>query len=219
MDIFLQNIVTFPVVIFTVLLGIVLIYWILAFIGAADVEMFDIDVDADIDLDLDIDAGADIDANGLNGLAGLLMNWGLSGIPVTVVISLLVTLSWAISYLIVSLVFPLIPFEWLKVLVGIVLLIISFALSIPITAILIRPLKKFFTSHDAVKKSSLIGLECVIKTGQVTLDFGQAELEDGEAGMILDVRANDAYGIKKGDVVLLVEYNEDDESYLVEKVK
>jgi hypothetical protein len=213
MDIFLQNIVTFPVVVFTFLLGIVLIYWILAFIGAADIEMFDFDVDVDADVDLDVDA------HGVEGLAGLLMNWGLSGIPVTVVISILTTLSWIISYLVVSFVFPIIPFELLKVLIGIVLIVVSIGVSIPITAILIRPLKQFFTSHDAVKKSSLVGLECTVKTGSVTLDFGQAELENGEAGLILDVRANDAYGIKKGDVVLLVEYNQDDESYLVEKVK
>jgi hypothetical protein len=216
MDIFLQNIVTFPVVVFTFLLGIVLIYWILAFIGAADIEMLDVDldVDADVDLELDIESGG----HAPEGLGGLLMNWGLSGIPITVVISILVTLSWLISYFVVSLIFPLIPFQWLKTVIGIALLVISVGISIPITAVLVRPIKKFFVAHDAVKKSSLIGLECTIRTRKVTSDFGQAELEDGEAGMILDVRANDAYGIKKGDRVLLVEYNQSDESYLVEKV-
>ena len=57
----------------------------------------------------------------------------------------------------------------------------------------------------------------MVKTGQVTNSFGQAELEDGGAGIILDVRAEEAYGIKKGDLVILTEYNDEEGSYLVTK--
>jgi len=98
------------------------------------------------------------------------------------------------------------------------LLVVSFALAIPMTSWIIRPLKKIFITHDAVKKSSLIGSECMVKTGVVTPSFGQATYDDGGAGMIFDVRAEVADGVKKGDLVVLVEYDEEEGSYQIKKI-
>lgn len=220
MELFLHNITSFPVVVFTFLLAIICCYWILAMIGAVDIDMFDfdVDVDADVDLDTDIEVGSDIDAEGLSGVTGFMVKWGLTGIPVTVVISLLVATSWLLCYLVVSIVFPMIPWTGLKNYIGIAVMLISLMLSIPVTATLIRPFKGIFVTHSAVKKSALIGMECIVKTGTVTEKFGQAELDDGGAGMLLDVRAAQSLNIKKGDTVILAEYDEEEGSYLVNKV-
>ncbi len=202
-------------VIFTFVLAIVVFYWILAFIGAVDTEMFD------VDFDLDPEINTDIDAEGLSGVTGFMLKWGLTGIPVTVVISILMVMAWLICYSVVSIVFPflypILPWKGLQLVLGLVLIIVSLGLAIPVTAWMIKPFKSIFISHTAVNKSSLIGKDCVVKTGKVNSHFGQAELEDGGAGMILDVRADEAYGIKKGDVVILTEYDEEEGSYLVTK--
>jgi len=220
MELFLNNLTSFPVVIFTFLLAIIICYWLLALLGAVDIEMFDLSFEVDLDLELDGDIGTDIDSNatGLKGVTGFMLKWGLTGVPVTVVVSILVAFSWLICYVIVSIFYPLIPITLIKTILGCFLLLISFALAIPMTSWIIKPLKKVFITHDAVKKSSLIGSECVIKTGVVTPDFGQATYDDGEAGMIFDVRAEVAEGIKKGDLVVLFEYNEEEGSYLVKKI-
>jgi hypothetical protein len=220
MELFLNNLTSFPVVIFTFLLAIIICYWLLALLGAVDIEMFDLSFEVDLDLELDGDIGTDIDSNatGLKGVTGFMLKWGLTGVPVTVVVSILVAFSWLICYVIVSIFYPLIPITLIKTILGCFLLLISFALAIPMTSWIIKPLKKVFITHDAVKKSSLIGSECVIKTGVVTPDFGQATYDDGEAGMIFDVRAEVADGIKKGDLVVLFEYNEEEGSYLVKKI-
>lgn len=220
MELFLINLTSFPIVIFTFLLAIIICYWLLALLGAVDIEMFDLNFEVDLDLELDGDIGTDIDSNatGLKGVTGFMLKWGLTGVPVTVVVSILVAFSWLICYVIVSIFYPLIPVDLIKTILGYVLIVVSFLLAIPMTSWIIKPLKKIFITHDAVKKSSLIGSECMVKTGYVTPDFGQATYDDGGAGMIFDVRAEVADEIKKGDLVVLVEYNEEDGSYLIKKI-
>ena len=209
MEVFLNNITSFPVVVFTFILAIVICYWVLALIGAVDIEIFD----ADIDLD------TEIDAQSLSGVTGFMLKWGLTGVPVTVVVSILLASSWLVCYVAVSVLFPMLPWGILKTLVGSALLLVSFALSIPITAQFIKPLKGIFISHSAAVKSSFIGRECLVKTGTVNEKFGQAEYEDGGAGMLFDVRAHAADGIKKGDKVIIKDYDENDGSYWVIKPK
>jgi|SRR5690606_6916164 len=211
MDVFLVNVSSFPVVVYTFILFIVVFYWVLALIGSVDIELFDTDIDVDV--------ASDIEVEGLGGVTGFMLKWGLTGVPVTVVISLLAVIAWMVCYFIVSIGYPLIPFESIKPLIGVVVLIISFIAAIPLTTLLIKPFKGLFVTHTAVRKVSLIGKDCIVKTGLVNNDFGQAVLEDGGAGMLLDVRADSALGIKKGDWVILVDYDENDGSYTVVKAE
>ena len=44
MEQFLTNIFSFPVVVYTFLVTIVIFYWLLALIGAVDIEIFDVDI-------------------------------------------------------------------------------------------------------------------------------------------------------------------------------
>jgi len=220
METFIANITSFPVVVFTFLLMIVLFYWVMAMVGVVDIDVLDADIEVDFEASTDFETEVSInpDAEGLSGIAGFMLNWGLTGVPITVVISLLIVTAWLLSYIVVSLLFPLIPLTLIKYLIGAVLIVVCFALAIPITALSIRPFKGFFIAHTAVKKQSLIGQEVEVKTGTVNEEFGQGILEDGEAGMILDIRAPADKGIKKGDTVILIEYIEEKESYNVAKV-
>ena len=213
----MANITTFPVVVFTFLMVIVFFYWLIALLGVIDIDMFDVDID--IETDFETEVSINPDAQGLSGLAGFMLNWGLTGVPITVVISLLIITSWLISYLATSLILVHIPFDIIRYAIGAALIFICFAISIPITAWTIKPLKGLFIAHTAVKKNELIGQECEVKTGKVTEDFGQAILEDGEAGMILDIRSPSEKNIKKGDKVLLIEYIKKDDCYNVAKIK
>jgi len=220
MELFLINLTSFPVVIYTFLMAIIICYWFLALLGAVDIEMFDLNFEVDLDLEIDGDIGTDIDPNasGLSGVTGFMLKWGLTGVPVTVVVSILIAFSWLLCYVAYSILGDFVPTDLLKTIFGFVLFILSFVFAIPLTSWIIKPLKKIFITHDAVKKSSLIGSECSVKTGKVTSRFGQATYDDGGAGMIFDVRAEEADGIKKGDLVVLIEYNEEEGSYKVKKL-
>jgi len=216
MDTFLANLTAFPVVIYTFLLIIVLLYWIMAFLGVADIDL--LDADFEIETDFETEVSINPDAEGLSGLAGFMLNWGLAGVPITVVLSLLIVTSWLICYLATSLILNQIPFDVLRYTLGAALIFVCIAVSIPITAWSIRPFKGLFIAHNAVKKDALIGQECEVKTGKVTDDFGQGILEDGEAGMILDIRAPIEKKIIKGDKVILIEYIKKDDCYFVAKI-
>lgn len=213
MEVFLYNVSSFPVVVYTFLLFIVVFYWVLAMLGAVDIELFDADVEIGLEMDTDVDGAS------LSGITGFMLKWGLTGIPVTVVLSLLILFSWMICYFAVSIFYPLIPWQGIKPLLGFVVLVVSFMLAVPVTAWMMKPFKGIFVTHSAVSKSSLIGKECLIKTGSVSSTFGQAELEDGGAGMLLDVRADINLGLKKGDAVILIAYDEEDGSYTVAKAE
>ncbi len=217
METFLTNLTMYPVVVYTFLLIIVLLYWIMAFLGVVDIELLDADIE--IETDFETEVSINPDAQGLSGLAGFMLNWGLTGVPVTVVLSLLIVTSWLICYLATSLIFNYLPIGIIRYTLATGLLFVCFAVSIPITAWTIRPFKCFFIAHTAVKKDALIGQECEVTTGTVTQNFGQALLEDGEAGMVLAIRAAEEKKIKKGDKVILIEYVKKDDCYNVAKIE
>ena len=210
METFLAISTSFPVIVYTLLMFVIICYWLLAMIGSVEIEA--LDMDADIDLD------ADVDPEGLSGVTGFMVKWGLTGVPVTVVFSILIASAWLICYFGVSITATIITSATFNLLFKIFWLIFSFVLAIVFTSWMISPLKKMFVSHSAAEKSSFVGNKCQVKTRTVTNDFGQAEMEDGGAGMLFDIRADEAYGIKKGDWVMLVEYDEEKESYKVKKI-
>ncbi len=215
MNDFTTLVLSFPVIIFTFLFGFVMIYWLLVILGALDLEILDFDgLDGDIDpgdLDGDIDAGS-------TGMSGVLANWGLTGVPVTIVASIMTSSSWLLSSLVTSLIFPHIHSPQVRLIAGIGLIGVVVAISIPITARCIRPMRAFFRTHGAVAKGSFTGRDCVVKTLKVTEDFGQAEIADGEAGILIDVIAATPNDIAKGDIVVLVEYDMEKDVYFVAKI-
>lgn len=208
---FLSIISGFPTVIYTVLLGIILVYWLLAILGAIDIDVLDVDVDMDIDIDVDLEA----DASSVSGLTGLLSTLGLTGPPVTVILSLLIVLSWLFSYFSSAYLLVLFPGEILKYLAGTVLLVVSFALAIPVTAQVIKPLRGLFVVHSAKSKSHFVGSTCKVSSLEVTDKFGQAQIDDGEAGIIISVRAKMPNTIKKGDKTVVISYDEGKGTYEV----
>ncbi|WP_163832377.1 OB-fold-containig protein [Spartinivicinus ruber] len=203
METFLNIIISFPTAIYTTLIGIVICYWLFALVG-----MMDIDI---LDGDIDIDADGDIE--GIGGISGLMVTLGLTGVPITIVISLLALWGWLITYFASLFLLQLLPFEWLKWIIGVVIIAISFGLSIILTAHCIRPIKPFFKSN--YEKITLVGRECTVSTSKVTEKFGQAICDLGSTELILNIRHKEPNTIKKGDKVTILEHNKDENTYLV----
>ena len=105
MEAFFANIFSYPTVFFTVILLVLAVYWLFAILGMVDIDV--------LDLDMDVDADVDVDLEGMTGLAGLLVTLGLTGVPVTVVMTLLALLAWLLSYFAVHLLFfqPVVFYE------------------------------------------------------------------------------------------------------------
>ena len=244
---------SFPSVVYTVLLGVVLVYWLFVVFGAINLgdgsadgalDGFDpegaigagkgalegaakgalqghLDGMADGAADMgDTGDGGDVgdgdDASEGSALAALVSALHLRSVPATVILSLIVTFSWLVCTVGMQLMSRNLPhgggaLAWL-VLLGAPLL------ALPLTSIAALPLAKVFKHAPATSRSDLIGKTCVVRTGTVTSTFGEAMLEDGGAGLVLRVRVDRELPVKRGDQMLIVEWDREHESFLVEPV-
>lgn len=206
MEAFFSNIFSFPTIVFTGLLGFMCIYWLFAIIGMVDIDVLDLDVDLDTDADFD-----------LEGFAGLMVTLGLSGVPLTVVITLLTLFAWSVSFLVVHFFFFWGDSALLNALIGLVVIVGAVAVSIPITATFIKPLRPLFRALNSPSvKKVFVGRTCTVKSTRVDEHFGEANIAIDGADIIIRIRSKAEHGMKRGDKALIVERIEGSDAYWVE---
>lgn len=206
MELFLSNIFSFPTVIFTVPLIALMLFWLLAFAGLVDIEIFDTVIDTGADTG-EV-ATSDTDITGGSWLESL----GLNGVPLTIVLTLVDIYAFAFTYLARKYLMPLLDGMLTATAIGFIVAIFAVIIAIPISALCCKPLRKAFHTHEAVSKKDLDGVICTVKTQSVTDTFGQATSDDG---MVYSVRAQTPNDIKQGSRVVLLEYSKQDDSYSV----
>lgn len=190
---FLQNTVAFPTIFFTIALGICLVYWLIAALGLVDIDLLSID-----GLDTDMDASSGV-------FAGLLLRFGLAGVPVTISITLVCLIGWALCYYATLFANGFVEAGWIRYVTGVPVFYLSLYLAARITGFVIRPLRKLFASATQQTKRDLSGQVATVRTSVVDNDFGEVVLEDGGAGLILKVRSVGEDRFSRGDQVVLLE--------------
>jgi hypothetical protein len=198
----------YPTAIYTALLGVVLAYWLLALIGLVDFEHTGFDIDLDVQ--------ADGDAGDISTLATYVVAMGLNGVPFSVVVSLIVLVSWTLSCLAAMWVLPLVPTTPLNLLAGTAVLFMSLALSILVTARLIRPMRGLFVTHAATSNASLVGQSCTVLTQSVDEKVGRAEIRQRGAGINIRVWAHTPNKLCKGSTARVADYDAGSGRYLIE---
>ena len=123
--------------------------------------------------------------------------------------------AWLASYFVELLLLSHLPLGVLRYPLGLLVALAALALAVPPSALLCRPLRPLFLKLQATTSKSVLGQIAVVRSGRVTLQHGEAVLEDGGAGLILRVRADEARGFKRGDRVVLLEYLEGEHAYRV----
>lgn len=195
MDKLLDASFSFPAVIFSVAMGVVIVYWLIVLIGVLDIDLFDAD--------------AEVDADG--GLAGLLSGIGLGGVPATVALSLLIAFAWFTSLVGTVLVSGL-----FRVAVILAALLVGWIAA----RMLVLPLRRLFPDDKAPSRNDFVGKLCLIKTSRVDTGFGQAEVTaaDGSTALI-QVRRHAAdepqEPLSTGSAALIFEYDIDGEFFWV----
>lgn len=206
METFLSNATSFPTSVFTTINLVLIGIWFFMALGLLDIEVFDLDADVDIDADIDVDMDIDADASGMGGIASFLASLGLTGVPIFIVITIIFFTSWLLSYFTVKYGLFWNSFDSLRYLIGSGIMVLSFLVSIPLTAQFIKPLKKFFAKLNAETTStSLLGKQCTVRSTRVTESFGEAECVNDGASLILKVRASEDYALARGDLVRIIE--------------
>jgi hypothetical protein len=244
---------SFPSVVFTVLLGVVLIYWAFVMVGVIHIgEGSEGALDGHIDgatkglmegavdhvggghADVgDLGGGhgdavfgdggdggghGDADDGGQGALATLMSALHLRSAPATVIFSLIITFSWLVSVVTMQVVTRTAPALTGPAL-SLGVLLTSFALALPLTSLAARPLAKVFAPKYAPLKSDFIGRTCTVRTGSVNAKFGEATLHDGGAGLVLRIRIEDGKQLGRGEQALIVDYDAERETYLVEPMR
>jgi hypothetical protein len=236
MTAFLESLLALPTVLFTGALGLALLYWSLVFLGALDIDFLDVDVDVDVDGLTDgaldgavegaLDGGADSadaldggDSASVGALARLLGALRVRDVPVTVSLSFMTLFAWVLSWLLVRLAGPLAPAAVPAVAVGAVFALIAVAIAVPAGRLAVRPLSGLFHTEQGARRSDLIGQTVEIATGRVDRRFGQAELSTDGADLLVQVRADPAVALARGEQALIVSWDPQADAFVVEPLR
>ena len=150
------------------------------------------------------------------GLAGLLGLLRLRSVPVTVSLSFIILSSWLTCTLAAQWLAPqlagLLPAAISLSIIGLA----SFLIGLLIASLAIRPLAPFFKTHEGQRRRDFLGAECSVTTSRVDARFGQAEIDDGGAGLLVQVRCDLANPLTRGQRALVIDFDERREAYVVE---
>jgi len=217
----------FPTVVFTIALGIALVYWLFVLLGALDIDLLggpDVDVDVSgaakgigealtggakaggeaVKLDFD----GDVDGDG-----GVWSGLGLGDVPMTITVSIILLCSWCGTLLIMYYLVPAVGLgSWFPPLLLPGMLLVS----LPLTAVLIRPLVPIFKITEGKSNDDYVGHTCTISTGSVDENFGQATVEDGGTVLVIPVRSDRPGKLARNDKALIIEFDPERQAYVVE---
>lgn len=184
---FLQALIQMPTAIFSLLLAFVVAYWLLVIVGALDLDVSDLDVDL----------------SDASGTADSLAALGLKDVPLPVWLSVFVLVGWMLTILGVHFLTSGPVGAWAVFAVAAVLGVVSASAAS-------RPLAPLFKSHPAVEHRALVGRTCTITTLRVDETFGQALVDDGAAGLLVQVRCQEPGELERGSQALIFDYDPDE---------
>ncbi len=206
MDSWLQAVTSYPTAVLSTGMVVLMLYWALALMGWVDFESSGVD----LELEMETEPGD------LSTLAGYVVALGLNGVPFSIAVSLVIFTAWMISIFAAQWLLPLVPTEVLTWLVGTVVLLGSLALSLPIVARLIRPMRPLFVVHNATRNVGLVGKTCRIVSERADHTFGRAEVQMPGATPLVKVRLPEGQTLDKGATAIVIEYDEAAGTYLIQ---
>jgi Protein of unknown function (DUF1449) len=217
----------FPTVVFTIGLGIALFYWVFVLIGALDIDLLgggDVSGAAKGIGDIMgagkgggemVKLGGDGDGHG-DGDGGFLKLIGLSSVPITISLSVILLAGWCGSLLVMNYgAESLSAFgRWLPLVVLPTVLVVA----VIFTSFAVRPLGKVFEVTQGKFNRDYVGHSCTLTTGRVDAGFGQATIEDGGDVLVISVRCDQDNKLARGDRVLVIDFDTAREAYVVEPI-
>lgn len=189
---------------FTLLLGLVVVYWLLTLVGAVGVDS----------LDTNVDVGLDDPGGNLGDLPGAMLRVVNAGfVPLTVVLSILILMMWVGS---ITLNYYFNPGQSWLLAAG--FLVVAFVLAVIATKILTQPLVPLMRKlKEAENVAPVIGGVGVVRSIEMDSKYGQVEVErPGGATALLNARlGTDAEPVPRGTPVAIISLDESSGLYLV----
>lgn len=210
---FIQNIATFPTVIFTGLVMFVTLYWLVALLGLVD---FDDGLGGD-DLSHHSHGHSESEQGDIGFFSSLLMRFGLQSVPLLIILTLFSLIGWLLSYFNMALLQHFFTQGTTLTLIATATLIPIAIVSLALTGVVVAPIHKRLAPSVTPSSHTLLGEVATVRTMTVDDKHGEAVINDGGAGLILKVRAF-GESFVQGDSVILVEYLSESNAYRVKGV-
>lgn len=189
---------------FTILLGVVVLFWTFTLLGALSTDSIDVDLDGDGD-------------GGIENLgdlpAAMLRVVNAGAIPLTVVLSILILSMWVVSLL---LNYYFNPGHSSLLALGFVLA--AFIAGVIATKLITQPLVPFMRRLKAAENAApVIGEVGVVRSIQIDSQYGQVEVErpDGAPALLNARLGPDSEPVPRGTPVAIILMDEKTGVYLV----
>ena len=207
----LNAITSFPGIVPSVILAVLIVFGLFAIAGFLDLHH------VGPDWGIDLHHGIDLNHDGHSDVApDMLVALGFRRMPFFIVISAIGFAWWIVTMVAQLYLVPLIPLpSWIT---GALVLIAAFVLAVPLAAMVVRPLKPIFADRgEGARSLDFVGRACKIVTGSVDEKFGQADVVvDAGAHHILQVSARTPNSLTRGSSALILQYDADTKRFEVE---
>ncbi|WP_016856053.1 hypothetical protein [Halomonas smyrnensis] len=192
MDAIVSLALSFPLIFFTALLALTVVYWLLVLLRLAPVELFE------------------HDSLRNDTLASALVSLGFAGVPASMALSALIVLAAALALAAeLALLGPL-PLGFFRVPLGLAVIWAAFALASPLAAALCRRLHRRLHRHPALSKRCLLGER--VRVTSVDGEGATAVMDDDPAREVR-LRGKADNRPRVGEVRVLVKYLAGQEAY------
>lgn len=185
----------------TLLLLLVLIYWLTVIFGVMDLSSLDVDLP-----ETEVEAGAD---GGV--FQAFLEYFNIRYVPVSIMISLYALSFWVISMVANEYVNPI-----KSGLIGLVIFLVNIPVSAHVAKWAGAPLVPLFRGmrKEVSGKRKMIGCRVVVTSSKADADFGQAEISGDGPPITLSVRTEGEV-IPKGVEAVILSYQEEANVYTI----
>lgn len=177
----------FPSIVFTFLLGLLALYWLLVIIRIAPLELFERDSLKE------------------DHLASTLVSLGFAGVPATLALTIILLIAGAFTLAVEILVLSLLPLGMLRIPVGVLVLWGSLVIASPVAAALCQALHRGLHRYRPFTRRCLLGETVVVKECQGGGEVAFAVLDNEPNGAVKLLSKADSLPVQ-GERRVLVKY-------------
>ncbi len=191
---------------YTLLLLLVLLYWICVLIGALDLSSLDVDLPEG-------DGGAPASTAG--GFDGILEYFNLRKVPLSIVVSFFALSLWVVGVLANHFIHGT-----SSKLLGLALVVPNIIVSAHVAKFITAPLVPLFRSMrgDAMERRDLVGTRVIVTSSKADATFGQAEIREVGAPILLNVRTEGEI-LPRGSEAVILHTNPDTRIHIITKLE
>ena len=223
----------------TVLLVVMLMYWMLVIVGLVGLDAMDLDLDLDADVGLDADIGMDADVGDVGGgistapgtqvgggssttgnegaLRALFDFFYLGEVPIVIIGTFFVFFFWIFTVVTNHLMNP-----EMSIFIAAAWLFPNILVSLVLTRYCMIPFAILFRKDGPEDRTrpEMVGVIGNVTTSEVTETFGQMEVKmPGEPEITLNVRTRTGKTLSRRDAARIISFDPDEGTFLVENTQ